>query len=314
MGDACIDFNDLAQEAFESGGRMLATSSRDKTVKIWDTMTGRNLATFTQPGGNVYSVCWSPCGNYVCAASKDKKIYIWKAPKSKTTAASFPVCTWGFHTNEVRCVSWADNTIMSASDDENIAFTEFAEYRNAPSSQLVSVGCPALSCAFSKDGRRAVCSLQNGKVILWKRAMKDDIEEEETTEWVRLQSIKYHNSPVHVVKFSDSGKYFVCGSDDTSLSMWKTKNVQFVSKISKHGSAITGASFCQNDKFIATGSTDSIMHLFDPQTGQIVCSYSCNGRLCALDATVVGGTLIFAAGNGSGVLYLLKYVPKNYSL
>ncbi|MEE0936651.1 MAG: hypothetical protein UIG52_01325, partial [Bacteroidales bacterium] len=58
-------------------GKYLASSSRDKTVIIWDVDSGEILQTLKGHSDFVWSVCWSPDGKYLASGSRDKTIKIW---------------------------------------------------------------------------------------------------------------------------------------------------------------------------------------------------------------------------------------------
>jgi WD40 repeat protein len=48
---------------------MVATASEDKTVKVWDTRTGKPLSTINTGGQNI-NIAWSPDGNYIAVGNK----------------------------------------------------------------------------------------------------------------------------------------------------------------------------------------------------------------------------------------------------
>jgi WD40 repeat protein len=51
---------------------MLLTASNDKSLKTWDTDTGRELRTFTRHSDLVSSCAWLPCGRKFISGSVDK--------------------------------------------------------------------------------------------------------------------------------------------------------------------------------------------------------------------------------------------------
>jgi transducin (beta)-like 1 len=57
--------------------KSLATASFDNTVKIWDVETGSSLYTLTKHTNPVYSVAFSPNGDYLASGSFDRCLYIW---------------------------------------------------------------------------------------------------------------------------------------------------------------------------------------------------------------------------------------------
>ena len=63
--------------AFSPDGRLLATASEDKTARLWDPATGKNLRTLTGHTNAVMGVAFSPDGRLLATASWDHTARLW---------------------------------------------------------------------------------------------------------------------------------------------------------------------------------------------------------------------------------------------
>lgn len=63
--------------------RMLATASFDSTVRLWNIQDGSCLAVLSRHRESVYSVAFSPSGDYLASGSLAGQLYVWRVKDGK---------------------------------------------------------------------------------------------------------------------------------------------------------------------------------------------------------------------------------------
>ncbi|MDG5807867.1 hypothetical protein P9869_35525, partial [Streptomyces ossamyceticus] len=85
--------------AIAPNGTWLATTSTDRTARIWDPTTGTCTATLTGHTDWVTSVAIAPDGTWLATTSTDKTVRIWAVPSQHTVAMAraeqaLNCCSW----------------------------------------------------------------------------------------------------------------------------------------------------------------------------------------------------------------------------
>lgn len=86
---------------FSPDGRWIASCSFDKSVKLWDGVSGKFLSSFRGHVGPVYQISWSADSRLLVSASKDSTLKVWEI-RTRKLKEDLPG-----HADEVFAVDWS---------------------------------------------------------------------------------------------------------------------------------------------------------------------------------------------------------------
>lgn len=147
--------------AFSPDGRLLASGSRDCTVKLWHVGTGRSIRTLSGHSRWVYSVAFSPDGSMLASGSADKTVRLWDVESGEE------IRTLSGHSGCVRSVAFSPDGRILASADLAVIVKHWDLENGKEIRTLSEHVLDVWSVAFSPAGDMLVSACGDGTIRLW---------------------------------------------------------------------------------------------------------------------------------------------------
>ena len=235
---------------YSPDGKYIASGSDDKTVKIWEVETGRELRTLRGHSYDVNSVCYSPDGKYTASSSWDS-IKLWEVATGECIKTLS-----GNNDNYSLCYS-PDGKYIASSSRDSIKLWE------------VTTG----ECIKTFEGHtgfiESICYSPNGKYIVsgsWDKTIKLwDVASGEC-----IKAFAGHTDRINAVCYSPNGKYIVSGSEDKTIKLWEAATGECIKTLSGHTSPVYAVAYSLDGKTVASGSFDHIIKIWKVATGECV--------------------------------------------
>jgi WD40 repeat protein/serine/threonine protein kinase len=247
--------------AFSPAGQRLATSSKDNSVKVWDSTTGQLTLTLKGHTAPVTSVAFSPDGKHLASGAggsrgpgggwgvgeKDRtEVKVWDAQTGRELlalpASSGYVGGLAFSSDGKRLASASGLPWGTTSDSVKVWDAQTGQ-------ELLTLKGTLGDVAFSPDGKL----LSNGEKV-W--------DAQSGQELFPLEG----GAPG--VAISPDGKRLATGSWERGLRIWDLQTGQPIRTLQGHTSYVSGVAFSPDGRRLASTSGDKTVKVWDTETGQ----------------------------------------------
>ena len=220
-------------------GSRLASGSQDGTVRIWDVLSGRELATFSSGSNAVNSVAWSPDGSKLSSA-EDRGLRIWEVNTGKELRVLTRTTGWS---GAIQSVAWSSDGRRLATGANNSSVQVWDAATGQSLVQLTGHRAALTCVAWSADNIHLASAAQDGTVRVW-----DTIAAKEL--FVPLQ----HGASVRNVAWTSDGAQLASGGDDNMAKIWDGSTGEALRSFRAHGTVVTAVAWKPGTRQLSTAS------------------------------------------------------------
>jgi ribosome assembly protein 4 len=253
----------------------LASSSKDGTVRVWNTST--RLCQYSLGGhtASVNVVRWSGRG-LLYTASSDRTVKVWDAKDGKL------VRTLNEHAHWVNTLSLSTDWVLRTGpfdhlgklEDESTSKEFHSEEEHDVRAQRSAEARFQTSIQSGRRPEQLISGSDDHTLYLW--PPQSHLDEMPATENGVAGSAKKpiarltgHQKLVNHVIFSPDGRWIASASFDNSVKLWEARTGKFVATLRGHVASVYRIAWSADSRMLISASKDSTLKLWDLRTFKI---------------------------------------------
>ncbi|TAF39322.1 MAG: CHAT domain-containing protein, partial [Oscillatoriales cyanobacterium] len=295
------DHSDVVKSvAISSKENIIASSSLDKTIKLWNLCTGELLHTFTGHSSAVIAVAFSPDGKTLASASNhelfDGSIKLWDVA-NKTFKQSLGNALVALRTS---CLAFSpDEQTLANGHIGTTIIGATIDIWNLKKSKIEKTLWGHVwevnSLAFSQDGRILVSGGLDGAVKIWNCYKEELLHTLNRPVDFFGALASWFDSSVGIiccVAISPDGKTVAASGLQQPIQLWNTENGRLLRTFTEHSDSVYTLAFSPDGETLASGGGDNRIRIWNFHTGELLETLEHLGPVQSVVFSCDGKTLV----------------------
>ena len=245
----------ITQVEYSPDGKIIASASWDKTVKLWHVQTGRLINTIELPDP-VTAIAFSPDGLTLIAGTEANQIHL--SNLASDTLQPFKTLTGHTDSLKTLAVSTDGKIIASAGYDRTIKlWTMAGELLQTIEAHNLAITALEFAAPSPNSGEYVLASASwDNSVKLW--SLDDTGSNSEL-----LQTLTGHQDGVTTISFNTDATLLATGSGDRLIKLWNPHTGELIENLRGHTSQINSLDFARDDLSLVSGEAQQSLYLWN---------------------------------------------------
>ena len=252
----------INQIKYSPDGKILASASADRTIKLWNTENGKLITTIKELQAAINSISFSSDNQFLVLGNEDNTVKVWDIRQEKVVA------TLKDHTDSIETVLVSPNNkyIVSAGHDKTIKVWNF-EGKLLQSIDAHNLAITDLE--FTSNGKILASASWDNTVKLWQIEASGEINSNP------LQTLTEHQDGVTDLLINNDDKLLVSASSDRTIKLWNIQDGSLIKTLQGHVSRINSIAFTNNEQSIISADEQQGLYWWDLRLNKLL-KKACN--------------------------------------